>query len=660
MKIILLTLIMIAPITFGSYLQLGSDINGEAGGDQSGSSVALSSDGSIVAIGAYGNDGNGSYSGHVRLYQWNGSSWNQLGSDIDGEASNDRSGYSVALSSDGSIVAIGAHQNDGNGRGVGHVRLYQWDGASWNQLGSDIDGEAEFDRSGSSVALSSDGSIVAIGAPSNTSENGGDSGHVRLYKWDGSSWNQLGSDIDGKDQADYSGNSISLSADGTVIAIGASWSYGGGSYDAGRVSLYQWDGSSWNQLGDNIDGDNAYANSGKSVALSSDGSIVAIGAPTYNLYGENESYSQPGEGQVRLYQWDGSSWNQLGNDIDGETPTEGFGTSVALSSDGYIVVIGANRKNIGVNSNNGQVRSYQWDGSSWNQLGNDINGEAQDDEFGTSIALSSDGSIIAIGAPFNDATVSNSGHVRIFKDATSEPILNLDIFYEAQSNQTIEINATLIAGYPTNFTYQWILNGYHIPSLYGGTASSYTITGNSSYDGDWNVIVSNDIGSTTNDFVFQTFSDDDGDGLSDGRETYITFTNPNNMDSDGDTINDGDEINIYQTDPNDLDSDDDRFDDGTEIVRGFNPTTADSWIAEYINTNPSDFSSLTTGGILLNQVKDLRIGSQTFGVSNGNAKIRMFVDESSDLTSTWSNAQHVLELDIPADADTKFYRFRMD
>ena len=59
-------------------------------------------------------------------------------------------------------------------------------------------------------------------------------------------------------------------------------------------------------------------------------------------------------------------------------------------------------------------------------------------------------------------------------------------------------------------------------------------------------------------------------------------------------------------------------------------------------------------------MRDLRVGSQTFGVSNGNAKIRMFVDESSDLTSTWSNTQHFLELDIPADADTKFYRFRMD
>ncbi|MFL2876274.1 MAG: hypothetical protein ACJZ86_00265 [Pontiellaceae bacterium] len=73
------------------------------------------------------------------------------------------------------------------------------------------------------------------------------------------------------------------------------------------------------------------------------------------------------------------------------------------------------------------------------------------------------------------------------------------------------------------------------------------------------------------------------------------------------------------------------------------------------NTEPAD-----TNKYFLSEIVDLRVGSQTFGVSNGNAMIRMFVDESSDLTSSWSNTQHVLELDIPADADTKFYRFRMD
>ena len=77
----------------------------------------------------------------------------QLGSDIDGEAAEDISGYSVSLDSDGDRVAIGAYKNDGNGSDAGHVRIYSWDGSSWSQLGSDIDGEAAGDNSGVSVSL---------------------------------------------------------------------------------------------------------------------------------------------------------------------------------------------------------------------------------------------------------------------------------------------------------------------------------------------------------------------------------------------------------------------------------------------------------------------------------------------------------------------------
>ena len=87
--------------------------------------------------------------------------WSQLGSDIDGEAAFDSSGYRVALNSDGTIVAIGAPYNDGNGTDSGHVRVYQYSSGSWSQLGSDIDGEAADDMSGYSVSLNSDGTIVA-------------------------------------------------------------------------------------------------------------------------------------------------------------------------------------------------------------------------------------------------------------------------------------------------------------------------------------------------------------------------------------------------------------------------------------------------------------------------------------------------------------------
>ncbi len=100
----------------------------------------------------------------MRVYQYASGIWTQLGSDIDGEAIGDGSGYSVSMNSDGTIVAIGAFMNDGNGDAAGHVRVYQYASGSWTQLGSDMDGEAAYDRSGYSVALSSDGTIVAIGA----------------------------------------------------------------------------------------------------------------------------------------------------------------------------------------------------------------------------------------------------------------------------------------------------------------------------------------------------------------------------------------------------------------------------------------------------------------------------------------------------------------
>ena len=90
--------------------------------------VSLSSDGTTVAIGANRNDDNGSNSGHVRIYAWNSatSAWDQQGADIDGEAASNQSGWSVSLSSDGTTVAIGAPWNDGNGSSSGHVRIYAW------------------------------------------------------------------------------------------------------------------------------------------------------------------------------------------------------------------------------------------------------------------------------------------------------------------------------------------------------------------------------------------------------------------------------------------------------------------------------------------------------------------------------------------------------
>lgn len=163
-----------------SWVQVGSDINGEAFLDYFGWSVSLSADGNRVAAGATQNDGSGNNAGHVRVHDFDSGSWVQVGGDIDGEAADDKSGYAVSLSDDGNRLAIGAGENDGTAANAGHVRIFQLENANWTQLGPDIDGEAATDFSGRVLAMSADGTKVGIGASGND-QNGLSSGHARVY-----------------------------------------------------------------------------------------------------------------------------------------------------------------------------------------------------------------------------------------------------------------------------------------------------------------------------------------------------------------------------------------------------------------------------------------------------------------------------------------------
>ena len=414
------------------WTQLGSDIDGEAAGDWSGLSVSHSADGRTVAVGAHYNDGDRVDAGHVRIYTWIGSSWTQMGADIDGEAAGDWSGYSVSLSADGQTVAIGARYNDGNGSDAGHVRIYSWTGTSWSQLGGDIDGEAAGDQSGLPVSLSADGRTVAIGAHYNNG-NGFDSGHVRIYSWTGTAWSQLGGDIDGEAANDHLGLPVSLSADGQTVAIGARYNNGNGS-ESGHVRIYSWTGSSWVQIGADIDGEAAGDWSGSSVSLSADGQMVAIGA-------RNNDGNGSDSGHVRIYSWTGSSWSQIGGDIDGEAAFDQSGRSVSLSADGQMVAIGA-RYNDGNGSDSGHVRIYSWTGASWNQVGADIDGEAVGDVSGWSVSLSTDGRTVAIGAHKNDGNGDWAGHVRIFH-------LNPAADSLSANSETVSVEVTAINDVPT-------------------------------------------------------------------------------------------------------------------------------------------------------------------------------------------------------------------
>lgn len=415
------------------WTQIGEDINGEASIDYFGYKVSLSSDGLILAIGGYQNDGSGTDAGHVRIFQNNNENWEQIGNDIDGEAAQDHSGRALSLNSDGSIIAIGAMYNNGNGTHSGQVRIFENMAGNWTQIGNDIDGENADDFSGYSVSLSANGKIVAIGSV-NSSANGSNSGQVRIFENISGNWLQVGANINGEATGDYSGYSVSINDEGTIVAIGAYKNSGNGT-NSGHVRVYQNIAGVWTQIGTDIDGEAANDYSGIAVDLSSDGLLVAIGA-----YGNDGSYTEAGH--VRVYQYNSGTWIQIGDDIDGEAANDLSGTAVSLSSDGNILAIGA-RGNNGENGvDSGHVRLYQNNAGIWSKKGEDIDGEAADDLSGSGVSLSSNGLIVAIGAPGNDENGSASGHVRVFGHESldvKETVAPVFSIYPNPSNSLITI-----------------------------------------------------------------------------------------------------------------------------------------------------------------------------------------------------------------------------
>ena len=411
------------------WTQIGQDINGDTMiSEHCGSSVSLSSDGSIVAVGAVGNDDNGTNTGQVRVYENVSNIWTQIGQDINGDEFNTiGSNGSIALSDVGNVLAIGIPSNDDNGTNSGQVRVYENISDVWTQIGQDINGEAAGDNSGGNLSLSNDGNILAIGAIYND-DNGVSSGQVRVYENISGVWTKIGQDIDGEAAGDNSGSSLSLSNDGNILAIGALYNDDNG-VSSGHVRVYENISGVWTQIGQDIDGEAAGNNSGSSLSLSSDGSILAIGAPLNDGNGLNS-------GHVRVYKNISGVWTQIGSDIDSENEGDGSGNSVSLSNNGSIVAIGS-RYNDDNGESSGQLRLYQNISEEWTQIGVDINGEVEGDLSGSSISLSGNGNIVAIGAFLNDGNGLDSGHVRVY-DLSAE--LSVESFNNDYFN--VFVNAT--------------------------------------------------------------------------------------------------------------------------------------------------------------------------------------------------------------------------
>lgn len=377
-----------------SWDQIGY-IPGESERDESGAAgaVSLSSDGKIVSIGAKFNDNGGEHSGHVRVFEYDEftGNWIQLGSDVVGLEALAYFGRSVSLSSDGMIFAASSHKTNS-----GYVCVYSYLPLSlpWTQVGQNIYGSSSYEDSGLAVSLSSDGKTVAVGSPSGDNYKG----FVRVFSLDTSSsnWIQKGNNIEGENMYDYSGDSLSLSGNGQVVALGSRQN-SDAALVAGHVRVFLYDSGidTFNQIGSDIDGESEFDNAGTSMSLSENGMIIAVGSPQVG------GYPNPG-GEVRVFSYDASSnaWQKIGNSISGESAWDKCGNSVSISSDGSRVAMGSPGQFSGGGTKySGQVRIFSYDSSSdqWVQVGQSIDGDDYD-FIGWSVSLSNDGDSVAIGS----------------------------------------------------------------------------------------------------------------------------------------------------------------------------------------------------------------------------------------------------------------------
>lgn len=345
----------------------------------------------------------------------------------------DRFGASIAVSGDGNTLAVGAIGEDSDGLGVGTlggnnnsvgsgaVYVFTRSSGSWVQQALLKASNADWnDGFGSSVALSADGNTLAVGAAeedsdantvnSTQSDNSApSSGAVYIYVRNAGAWElQAYLKAAHSDANDFFGISLSMSADGNTLAVGADYESSaatGVNADAtdnsapgcGAAYIFVRTGTAWSQQAylkpSNAGVDHLF---GQSLSISADGHQVAVGAP-----GE-------ATGAVYLFQRSGSTWTALARFQEAlESSEAAFGRSVALSGDGQALAVGAPLEGTAPNALEGAVFLYTFSSGLWSPAlrlrpqGNDA-----DDGLGTSVSFSNDGSILAIGAA-GEASISS-------------------------------------------------------------------------------------------------------------------------------------------------------------------------------------------------------------------------------------------------------------
>jgi alpha-tubulin suppressor-like RCC1 family protein len=216
--------------------------------DSYNSKMVMSKNGSTLAL---GNKDANNNTGHVKIYKKDNNGQWQVVSMLTGDAENDNFGDNISINNEGTIIAISAQQIIDNEK-HGYVRIYQVNATNnflWNQIGATLQGDNTKDTFGKGLSISNDGTIVAIGSPQ---ERKIDSGYVKVFQWSGTSWDQMGTNITGTEDYELFGSYVSLSGNGKTLGIGTLGTNNRIKLNFSHVEMWSYIGTSWTQINADI------------------------------------------------------------------------------------------------------------------------------------------------------------------------------------------------------------------------------------------------------------------------------------------------------------------------------------------------------------------------------------------------------------------------
>ena len=272
------------------------------------------------------------------------------------------------------------------------------------------------DRFGSAIAISGDGSTIAVSAPRDD-DAGGEDGAIYIFKKNSlGQWyqHQKNTEVTG---LDYLGpdSAIAMSRDGSTIVAGSYLTNPGGIGDAGAAYIYKLVGGSYVYQQEITANDKAvYDHFGRSVAISSDGTTIIVGS-------NQDDDGAETQGSAYIFDWNGSTWSQTQKIVQSDTlANSDFGFSVSMSDDGTVTAVSAaNHDNPGGTAvtNGGAVYIFTKSGGTWSQTqkmyASDYTTRA-DQFLGYNISMAGDGSMVVAGALYNDTTATDSGAAYVF------------------------------------------------------------------------------------------------------------------------------------------------------------------------------------------------------------------------------------------------------